>query len=309
MIPNNNCTVVITTFFSSQKLENCLTRIPNIYPIIIIDNGCEKEKKFYFENKFKNLTYVIPGENLGIPRSYTLALSLIKTRFMFNTQPDVIIKEGCIEKLLQATSNYPNAAILSPIIFHGGKYLLDGDYKVLKLKKNKLDFSKYKHKKEKHYFYYPPDGDLCVDSVTATAMLIDTQKIKKINDWDNNIFSYYEDMDLCLRFRIAGYQIIKIKNAEVDHEAFSSHDKKFEKQLDFSRNWHNSWATFYFYTKHGSKFEAYSFAIPLFLSSFFKFIFYFFCNKKKYKTYLAKFLGITYSILKKKSSHRPQIYK
>ena len=307
MTLNNDCTVVITTFFSGKKLEDCLSRIPSLYPIIIIDNGCEKNNKSYYESKFKNLTYAIPGENLGIPRSYTLALSLVKTKFMFNTQPDVIIREKCIENLILAASIYPNAAILSPIIFHEGKYLLDGDYKILKLKKNRLDLNNYQPKKL--YFNNPPDGDLCVDSVTATAMLIDTQKIKQINDWDNNIFSYYEDMDLCLRLRIKGFQILKIKNAEVDHEAFSSHDKKFENQLNFSRNWHYSWATFYFYMKHSTKFIAYKFGIFLLLSSFCKFIFYFFINKKKFNTHYAKFLGIFHSIFKQRSSYRPRIDK
>ena len=53
-----------------------------------------------------------------------------------------------------------------------------------------------------------------------------------LNDWDTNIFNYFEDMDLCLRFRLKGFEIIKIRNAEVDHDAFSSHDKNFSKQMD-----------------------------------------------------------------------------
>ena len=40
-----DCTVVITTFFAGNKLENCIKKIPNYFKILIIDNGGEKEKK------------------------------------------------------------------------------------------------------------------------------------------------------------------------------------------------------------------------------------------------------------------------
>ena len=92
---NNTCTVVITTFFAGDKLENCIKNIPHIFKILIIDNGGEKNKKIYFENKFPNLTYFVSNENLGVPRSYSLANKMVKTKYMFNTQPDVIIKEKC----------------------------------------------------------------------------------------------------------------------------------------------------------------------------------------------------------------------
>ena len=132
-----DCTVVITTFFAGDKLENCIKNIPDDYKILIIDNGCEKNKKEYFEKKYLNLTYHISETNLGVPRSYSLANQLINTKYMFNTQPDVLLKEGCIENLLKKTNDYPNFAILSPTIFHNKNYLLEGDYKTLKIfKKN-----------------------------------------------------------------------------------------------------------------------------------------------------------------------------
>ena len=298
-----NCTVVITTFFSGKKLDNCLSNIPDDFSKIIIDNGLETHNKSYYENKFKNLKYIIPKENLGVPRSYSYGLSLVKTKFMFTTQPDVIIKKNCIENLLESYSNYPNAAILSPTIFHNSKYLVNGDYNLLKYKNKKFI-------QQKNFFFNkayssPPDGDLSVDAVTGTAMLIDTFKIKKINVWDKNIFNYYEDMDICLRLRLIGYEIVKIRKSEVDHDPFSSHDISFEEELNFSRNWHYSWSSFYFFKKHNDYLFAYKLAISIFFKSLIKLIFYFFINKKKFMTHFSKFLGISSSLLEFKSNYRP----
>ena len=300
-----DCTVVITTFFAGDKLETCIKNIPGDYRILIIDNGGEKNKKEYFEKKYLNLTYYISETNLGVPRSYSLANQLVNTKYMFNTQPDVLLKEGCIENLLKKTNDYPNFAILSPTIFHNKTYLVEGDYKTLKIIKKKYKESKKIkfHPRDNN----PPDGDISVDAVTGTAMLIDRDKLKLINDWDTNIFNYYEDMDLCLRFRIKGFEIIKIRDSEVDHDAFSSHDENISKQMDFSRNWHYSWSRFYFLKKHTTFFIAYKFGISLFLKSIIKSLFYIFFKKSKSITHFAKAYGVFFSILNFPSKYRPKI--
>ncbi len=302
---NLDCTVVITTFFAGKKLEACIKNIPKVFNILIIDNGGEKEKKKYFEDKFSNLTYFVSDTNLGVPRSYSLANSLVKTRYMFNTQPDVIIKKDCIENLLKKTNLYPNFAILSPTIFHNNSYLVEGDYKILNIFKNKYkETGKIKlHPIDKN----PPDGDISVGAVTGTAMLIDRYKLKLIDDWDKNIFNYYEDMDLCLRFRLKGYEIIKIRQSEVDHYAFSSHDDSISSELDFSRNWHYSWSRFYFLKKHSTNFHAYKFGLNLFVKSTLKSLIYIFFNKSKSITHFAKSYGVLTAILNMKSSYRPKI--
>ena len=230
-IENSNCTVVITTFFSGDKLEKCLEKIPDFYNKLVIDNGGETQKKKYFENKFVNLNYHVSKENLGVPRSYSLANKLVNTRFIFNTQPDVTIKKNCIENLLKSVKKYPKFAILSPTIFHNGKYHVGGDYKVLKIYDKKFQ-NNYKLSYNSIYDK-PPEGDLSVEAVTGTAMLIDREKIKEIEDWDTRIFNYFEDMDLCLRLRLKGYEIIKIRDSEVDHDPFASHERSFEDKMNF----------------------------------------------------------------------------
>lgn len=298
----DDLTVVITNFFSGDKLDKCLSHISPKIKKIIIDNGNEVENKKYYESKFENLIYYLSKENLGVPRSYSLAHSLVKTKYMFNTQPDVIIKQNCIEKLIQRISTYPNAIILSPIIFHNSNYYADGDYKVLKKNiKNKIK-TKTKDLCEKI-----PDGDLSVDAVTGTAMLIDRSKLSQLNDWDKNIFNYYEDMDLCLRAKSKGFEIIKIKSAEVDHMAFSSHDCKHEDELNFSRNWHYSWSHLYFKRKHENKLFANLWGFFLLAKSLCKCFFYFFISKKKFLTHYAKSLGFFYSLIYCKSFYRPNI--
>jgi N-acetylglucosaminyl-diphospho-decaprenol L-rhamnosyltransferase len=302
---NLSCTVIVTTFYAGNKLDACLNSIPNSFRIVVIDNGNEIKNKNIYEKKYNNLRYVTPGENLGIPRSYNYALQFVLTKYLFQIQPDVILKKDCIEELILAAKKYPNAAILSPIVYNDSLYEELENIRILKLnKKKKLKNVKIK---KNSAFSCTPNGDLSVDAITATAMFIDVEKLRMINGWDNNIFAYYDDIDLCLRFKILGFEIIKIKNSEVNHEGFSSHSKEFHQEMDYSRNFHYSWSKIYFLKKHASSLKGNLKAIALSFVYLIKLLFYFIKKKEKYLVYKSKFLGNFASLIGVKAYYRPKI--
>ena len=93
----------------------------------------------------------------------------------------------------------------------------------------------------------------------------------------------------------------------MDHDAFTSHDEKFFKQMDFSRNWHYSWSRFYFLKKHTTLLNAYLYGLNMLVKSIIKSIFYFFFNKSKSITHFAKAYGTLFAILNFQSDYRPKI--
>jgi N-acetylglucosaminyl-diphospho-decaprenol L-rhamnosyltransferase len=302
---NLSCTVIVTTFYAGNKLDVCLNSIPHNFRIIVIDNGNELKNKNIYEKKYRNIRYLMPGENLGIPGSYNYALQFIKTKYLFQIQPDVVLKKNCINEMILAAKKYPNAAILSPIVYNDSLYEELENIRILKFnKKKKLKNLKIK---KNLAFSYAPKGDLSVDAITATAMFIDVEKLRMINGWDNNIFAYYDDIDLCLRFKMLGFEIVKIKNSEVNHEGFSSHSKEFHQEMDYSRNFHYSWSKIYFLKKHSSRLKGNLEAITFSFVYLIKLLFYFITNKQKYLIYKSKFLGNFASLIGAKAYYRPKI--
>jgi len=135
------------------------------------------------------------------------------------------------------------------------------------------------------------NGDIAVDAVTCTTMFVNCDFLKKIGGWDNNFFMYCEDMDLCLRARINGYQIIKVFDSKVKHLGFASHNEDNNKVFDDKRNWHWSWSQIYFHRKHSSRYFYYKIVFKLVIISFIKMILFFLIFQKKYRSYLFKFYG------------------
>ena len=74
-----------------------------------------------------------------------------------------------------------------------------------------------------------------------------------------------------------------------------------------SRNWHWIWSKFYVNKKHFSYFYALKNGLPTFFSALFKFLIFFFFNKKKSRTYLHRALGYLNALVGNSSHHRPKI--
>ena len=115
-----------------------------------------------------------------------------------------------------------------------------------------------------------PSGDICVEAVNSTALLVKKDIIEKIGKWDDNIYTYLEDIDICVRLRLKGYQILKIPAAKAHHIGFASHEKKNHNQHELLRNWHFCWSSIYFKKKHCEKKEFFLFFTNLFIKSLLK---------------------------------------
>ena len=297
----NEVTVVICSFFSHEKLSKLIPTIDKKFKILIIDNARQFNIKNYYNN-FSNVNYYIPEKDLGLSGSYNYALYNCSTKYIFITQPDVTLELNTINKLYDSIKKYNNSAILaSKVIYDDGQ--LDSDYRLLKFNKfNKI--INIKKKFQTYLSHQEIQGDICVDAVTCTTMFVNCEFLKKIGGWDNNFFMYCEDMDLCLRARINGYQVIKVFESKVKHLGFSSHSEDNNEIFNDKRNWHWSWSQIYFCRKHNSMYFFYKIVFKLVFISFVKMVLYFLISKKKYRSYLFKFYGGTISLINLSSFYR-----
>lgn len=67
--------------------------------------------------------------------------------------------------------------------------------------------------------YSTRNGDFSPDWVGGMFMLLPAGIFEKLNGFDERYFLYYEDVDLCARLRLAGYDIRLCTKAKVIHDA------------------------------------------------------------------------------------------
>jgi len=275
-------TIGIVTYKSESVIFDCLESIKKIEKIIIFDNSNDKLLKYKVKKKYPHIRFDLSRKNLGYGGGNNSILKISKTPFVLLLSPDTILKNNCERELLKAINKKKEFSIIAPLA-----------------KENNFgNFSKKRISKKDEIFE--------VDYVKGFAMLFNRNKIKKNRVFDDNIFLYLEEIDLCKRLRKKNEKIYVCKKSQITHLGAKSSNIGFE--YEKCRNWHWMWSQVYFDKKFYNKFYVYKKYIFKIINSFFKIlIFIILLDKKKIIIFYMRLSGIVNSLMGKKSWYRPLI--
>jgi len=203
-----NATAILVTHNSASCIAAALATVEGckrIEQIIVVDNASTDDTVTVVREACPRARIIRNNENLGFGRANNQALWETETGFALLMNPDALISTPCIEALLQAAMLYPEAAILAP-------QLTDLQGNLLESYKRNV-FSRERRPGK----YIEPDGDLCADWVSGALWLVRMDAIRKMGGFDEKLFLYYEDDDLCLHAEEAGYSVVVVADAKASH--------------------------------------------------------------------------------------------
>tara|TARA_B100001248_G_scaffold47504_1_gene30303 strand:- start:3045 stop:3887 length:843 start_codon:yes stop_codon:yes gene_type:complete len=204
MITINDITIVIVIYNSSALIFDCLKKLRN-FKKIIVDNG----KNSHIIDKLKkeeNISIVSQNRNLGFGNAVNFAFNFIKSKYFLVLNPDIIIDEKTILKLLLTISKYENCAISAPIS------VSEVDSYGILPERRKLFLNK-----DKETAKIEPEGEFCVDVANGCALLINSKLFKEVDCFSPEYFLFWEEVDLCRKFYNKKYSVIINSNALAYH--------------------------------------------------------------------------------------------
>ena len=282
----NNLTFIIVTYKSEHIISECIESLPKNSKIIVIENSNNSDLKKNLEDKYSKIK-VIVQENNGMGSSNNRGIKLCETDYAFVLNPDVKLYNNTVKEMINFSSKNDDFSILAPI-------------------SDDVKYPNYKIK-NKNIIYDSLDY-LDVDSVDGFAMLINKKKFKDNFYFDESFFLYLENDDICFRKKKEKSNIYILKNAKINHLGGKSSSIIYEKEIEYSRNWHWMWSKFYFNKKHYGYLKAFLITFPTMISSIIKVIYYSLSiNQYKKKIYVMRFLGLLNAMLGRKSWYRPQV--
>jgi GT2 family glycosyltransferase len=255
---HKDITIVIVLYKETfELLSKTLTTI-NSFKKIIIDNDGNLELKKKIESQFAVGQYILNKENNGFSAGYNQGIRLSKTKFTLVLGPDCIIKEQAIFTLIKKITENDNCFIVLPTSYDGYNNLTytggplpenGGTGIILNLK-----------------------GDTCVESALGACMLFRTKDLTENNLlFDENLFLYYSDFDLCRRIKKLNKSIIQVYEAKCIHnhgiiKVKNKYIKKFIREYNFT---FDKYYYFFKIKKHKDLISVYKKRIPLFVLRFF----------------------------------------
>jgi len=205
----NSAQLFFTTW--ADFLEN------SALPTIIVDNASPDGSGLRLAKGFPNKEIVQMPKNLGYGRAVNEGFKRCKSRYALVLNPDMQVSDSSITGLyIEAKKNSSNTAIWGPAL-------------------TEKDFT--------------GDQPVQIEAISGAAMFFDLEKMKKVGFFDENIFLYSEETDLCLRTRQQGYSIEFCPNILMRHtiDGSSGH----QPAVVYMKSWHFGWSRCYYLNKHG----------------------------------------------------------
>lgn len=247
-------TIQIVNFRSRHYLRRCLFSISeNLLPgveveVLLLNNDDEALDEIPSELESKlNLQILELGGNIGFGRAHNAGFRLSQGEFVLFLNPDTKVLSGALEQLLDVILKDGNIGIVGPVLLDSRGYVQPDCFG-----SRQTPLSTIKKKIFRDSFQLANLGEETfeTDWISGGAMLVRRDVFEKMGGFDENIFMYFEDVELCLRAKKQGSKIAVNPKAFVLHESGKSFASEREKKKQYyvSQN--------YYLRKHFGPFSA-----------------------------------------------------
>lgn len=188
----------------------------------LLDNGSEKPLPHDLEGKFPALKLIttLSFHNLGFSGGNNLLARSCAGKYIVLLNADAFPEPDWLEKIHQACLDYPDHFFASRMIKATEPQILDGEWNVYHA--SGLAWRRNHAKPISHATPYKRN----VFSACAAASAYPREAFEAIGGFDEDFFSYMEDLDLDFRLQLAGYSCIYLPDAIVRHVgAGSTHSR------------------------------------------------------------------------------------
>lgn len=216
--------VIIVAHNSEKVLRASLDAISktNVAEVVVVDCGSSDSTQ-KIASELENARIVAMG-NEGYGRGNNAGFVVASQNYILILNPDVLIDEDQLQRLFEFYTGLSKPAIVAPKMYHQS-----GGLRV--------------YRKDSRF-----EGDRSeVEKVCGAAMIMHRDLYERLGGFDENIFLYFEETDLCVRAKKSGADILVCGSAEVEH--FKSGSTPDNRNYEFLRGWHDGWSKIYFESK------------------------------------------------------------
>lgn len=211
--------IVIVNYNVEYFLEQCLNSVRDACKdleceVFVVDNQSVDGSVKMVEERFPEVKLIANKENLGFSRANNQAMRLAKGDYVLLLNPDTVIQEDSLRKVVDFMDKHPDAGGLGVRMVDGkGNYLPESKrglptpevafYKIFGLTSL---FSRSK-RFARYYLGHLPENEVNeIEILSGAFMLMRKKALDEVGLLDEAFFMYGEDIDLSWRIIQGGYK-------------------------------------------------------------------------------------------------------
>jgi GT2 family glycosyltransferase len=226
--------VIVVNYNTKELLERCLRSVyagASSFEIIVADNHSSDGSADCVREQFPRVTVIENETNLGFSRANNAAALASRGEIIAFLNSDTEIRNGALNELAAYLDGHGDVGIAGPrVVFPDGRFqpsagALPGlmqEFKDRRLSRRLNAGDEKLRARIEHGFIGPRE----VGWVTGSCLLIRRSLFMELGGFDETLFMYFEDKDLCRRARDLKWKVMAVPRAEIVHVLGGSSSEK-----------------------------------------------------------------------------------
>ena len=235
--------VVILNWNGQQWLEKFLPTViekSSMANIYIADNASTDDSISLIENNFPSVKIIQNQLNEGYAKGYNDALKDLKEKYFVLLNSDIEVTNNWIKPIINLMEENPNISACQPKILD---YNNKDSFEYAGASGGYIDNLGYPFTRGRIFDSIESDNNQYDDVkeifwASGACFFVRADHFNEVNGFDNNFFAHQEEIDLCWRLKIKGYQIMVHPRSVVYHVGGGTLDDSspFKTYLNFRNN-------------------------------------------------------------------------
>ncbi len=222
--------VVIVNFNAGHVLRDCIQSVlMQARQVVVVDNASEPVGFEATVAPFigdSRLVIIRSERNLGFAAGCNLGIAACTERTILLLNPDSIVHSGSLPRLSEVLHARPEVGMVGGYLVcpdgseqGGGRRAVPTPWRSAVRASGLSRLGRRWSKFNDFYLHLQPlpAGPVAVEAISGACMLLKREALDAVGPMDEAYFLHCEDLDLCMRFRQAGWEIQFVPDAPVMH--------------------------------------------------------------------------------------------
>lgn len=220
--------IIIVTYNPGETILTCLNDLPktingNLIEVIVVDNASQDGTPERVAAKFPHIRLVVNTDNPGYGIGNNRGFGFSSGQFIIILNPDVVVRQNALESMVDYLKRNQDVGIVGPRTFDSNnqpiitarhKYTvwrLLAKYLALNMLFPRIVYGTY------GLLSLKSSNPIDVDWLHGSALVMRRELYSTMGGFDAEFFLFMEDVDICMRSKEAGWRVVYLPTAEVEH--------------------------------------------------------------------------------------------
>ncbi|NKQ39271.1 MAG: glycosyltransferase family 2 protein [Methanosarcinales archaeon] len=198
--------IIIVNFNGKTDLEECLPSVlkqnyPN-FEVVLVDNDSSDDSIAFVKINYQSIKIIQNNKNYGYAKGNNIGFQSTSGKYIVVLNPDTVVEKNWLLELVKTMEENPKTGVCqSKILLYDNSNAINTDGNMI----NFLGFGwagnhtkKDLHETKIKSVSYP----------SGCSMILRRSTLDEVGLFDEDLFMYHDDLDLGIRMRLMGYDVL-----------------------------------------------------------------------------------------------------